>query len=82
MNVGRYLRGEDRHIGTARITHSERDITLAQHAELKRRVAHAQSARDLAHEADMRELRREQLRDDVGGDAEDYLGDPDEYDYE
>lgn len=59
-------------------------LTPAQHAELKRRVAHAQQLRedrDLAHEADMRELRREQLRADVD-DAEDYLGDPDEYDYE
>ena len=26
MNVGRYLRGEDRHVGTARITHPERDL--------------------------------------------------------
>lgn len=36
--------------------------------------------RDLAHEADMEELRREQLRADVGDDE--LLGDPDEYDYE
>ena len=25
MNVGRYLRGEDRHVGTARVTH-DRDL--------------------------------------------------------
>jgi hypothetical protein len=45
--------------------------------------------RDLAHEADMRELMREQLEADCGGemadepdDEDDFMGDPDEYDYD
>lgn len=52
---------------------------LAQAREQQRRID--DENRDLAHEADMRELRRKLLAD-VGDDAEGYMGDPDEWDYE
>lgn len=35
MNTGRYLRGEDRHIGTARITRPEPERDLAHEADME-----------------------------------------------
>jgi hypothetical protein len=35
MNVGRYLRGEDRHVGTCRITKEKKMVTKEQISQLR-----------------------------------------------